>query len=149
MISKIVFITLALVLVGCESKVATQYKEAQEIVETIVSSHDGLVRLSIHAIPDGETKSRIIACNVPKKLGMFSHDEDIKAITEKKTTLLHEDNKIDITMPIVNHQGQAVAATGVTLRYIDEKDDKFYINKAQGIAKELSAKIFNAPQPLW
>ncbi len=149
MIRKIVFIALALFFIGCESKTETPYQKAQKIVETIVSFHENLVRLSIHAIPKGETKSRIIACNVKKKIGMFSHHEDILAITEKKTTLLHEGNKIDITMPILDQHGQAIAATGVTLLSVDGKEDNYYMNQAHIIAQELSAKILNSSKPLW
>ena len=91
--------------------------EAQRLVERIVAKHPNLVRLTIHAPPTGQTQSRIIACNVHEKIGKPSDPEDLDAMKTGKVVVLEEGDKLDVTAPILDEAGQAVATTGITLSF--------------------------------
>ncbi|AGA90533.1 hypothetical protein Thimo_1759 [Thioflavicoccus mobilis 8321] len=124
------------------------FPEAQEIVEEIVAGHPNVVRLTIHAVPSEDTMSRIIACNVPEKLGQASDPEDLEAMRTSKTTVLREGENIDVTVPITDWEGRPIA-TGVTLAGRDASDDQAAVEEAQAIALELQESIRAAGHPLW
>ena len=126
-----------------------ELSEAQSLVEQIVATHPGLVRLTIHAVPMGETQSRIIACNIQEKLGKLSDPEDLDAIKSKKTVVLREGKNLDVTMPILDKTGKAIAATGITLALGDGTNEDALVKEAQGIAQELTEAIRTAGHPLW
>ena len=130
-------------------KKAQAFNEAQQLIEQTVAKHPNLVRLTIHAVPTGETVDKIIACNVREKLGKISDPEDIEARTSKKTTVLHEGNNLDVTAPILDKAGQAIAATGITLAIPPNTGEEALVKEAQAIAQELTTAIQTAGHPLW
>ncbi len=126
-----------------------QFKDAQALVEKTVAHYPQIVRLTIHAIPTGEKTSRIIACNVRKKIGKLSGPEDLEAIKNSKTTALKEGNNLDVTTPIYDRAGNSIAATGITLCYKKGEDENTVLEKAKSIARELNDAIQKAGISLW
>ena len=128
---------------------AKQFEDAQALVEKIVAKYPQLVRLTIHAVPTGEKNSRIISCNIRKKLGKPSDPEDLEAINKNKTVVLREGDNLDVTAPICNKAGIPIAATGITLRFKKGEKEDVVVEKAKAIAKELTSAIQNAGETLW
>jgi hypothetical protein len=126
-----------------------EHGEAQRIVDQTMAKHPEIVRLTIHAVPTGETKSRIIACNISKKVGQLSDMEDLEAIRVKKTVVLREGNNLDVTAPILDRSGRAIAATGITLLFPKSTTEQALLKKAKSIALELTAAIHRVGRPLW
>jgi len=125
------------------------FKETQALVEKMVAKYPEIVRLTIHAVPTGEKRSRIIACNIKEKLGEPSDPEDLEVMKTNKIIVLKEDDNLDVTAPICDKAGKPIAATGITLRLKKGESGDKGIEKAKSIAKELNTAILNTKKPLW
>ena len=125
------------------------FTEAQALIDKMAAKYPRLVRLTIHAVPAGETGSRIIACNVKKKIGQPSDPEDLEAMKTNRTVVLKEGDNLDVTAPILDKDGKPIAATGITLRFGKGESEDDVTAKAKRIAKELTEAIQNAKNPLW
>ena len=141
----------ALLFVGIASCSSTAvensaHPDAQRRLEQVVAQHPDIVRLTIHAVPRGETRSRIVATNVPAKLGAWSDPEDLQAMATQKPVMIEEGGNLDYTAPVVAGQGKAVAAVGVTVQGTNKTD---MLTSAILIAGELAASILEAEKPLW
>ena len=148
---RITAVLLLLALVSCRAvpEDRDRFRQAQDLVEEIVGEHSNLVRLTIHAVPTGESTSRIIACNVIEKRGQISDPEDLAAMTTGKTVVLPEGDNLDVTAPIFDSAGRAIAATGITLAGSDGSDDQALRAQAAEIARRLSTSIAGSAAPLW
>lgn len=139
---KIGVVLAAFLLCSCGSpSTHEQISEAQRIVDQIVAKHPALVRLTIHAVPTGETESRIIACNISKKIGKISDPEDLRVMATLQAVVLREGNDLDVTMPILNQAGKAVAATGITIKDEGSRSKKALMQEVEAIAQELTEEI--------
>ena len=125
------------------------FSEAQRIVEQIVARHPEIVRLTIHAVPSGEEKNRIIASNIHAKIGKYSDPEDIEAMKTRKTVVLREGSNLDVTAPILDKADIAIAAAGITLTFPTNTTEVALVKKAGDIAQELTASTRAAKRPLW
>lgn len=138
---------LLLCLAACATNhVRASYPDAQRIVEQLASRHADVVRLTIHAVPRGESRSRIIASNVAAKIGAWSDPEDTQAMETKQPVILEEGQRIDYTAPVLDASGTAIAAIGVL---VDGTDPGAMLSSASQVARELSAAILAADKPLW
>ena len=134
---------------GAPSDNGKKSSDVQQLVEQIVERHPKLVRLTIHAVPAGETESRIIASNISEKLGNLSDPEDLRVMATKEIVVLREGNNLDVTMPILDKAGKAVAATGITLEQDGVTGEQALMMEAQAIAQELTTEIQAAKRPPW
>ncbi|MDP2984455.1 MAG: hypothetical protein Q8O92_14145 [Candidatus Latescibacter sp.] len=125
------------------------FSEAQRIVEQIVARHPEIVRLTIHTVPSGEEKNRIIASNIHEKIGKYSDPEDIEVMKTKKIVVLREGSNLDVTALILDKADMAIAAAGVTLTFPGNTTEEALVKKAGEIAQELTAAIRAAKRPLW
>jgi hypothetical protein len=146
-----IVVLLALVVVSCGGEPASEdrFAEAQAVVEGIMAKHPDLVRLTIHAVPTGETECRFIACNVEEKRGKPSDPEDLRAMETLETVVLREGDALDVTVPVLDPAGKAIAATGITLSFSEGVTEEDLLKKANSIAEELTAAIRAAEKPLW
>lgn len=144
-------VMLTLFALSCCAEPAEEdrFAVAQAIVESVVANHPDLVRLTIHAVPTGETASRIIACNVAEKRGQPSDPEDLQAMKTLETVILHESEMLDVTAPILDPAGRAIGATGITLNAGESATEEALVEKAHSIARELMEAIRDADGPLW
>ncbi len=145
---KLLAALLVLGAVSCSSPApkASAHPEAQRIVDHVVSQHPDIVRLTIHAVPHGESRSRIVASNVAAKLGAWSDPEDARAMATKEPVTLEEGGNLDYTAPVIDGSGKAIAAVGVTVKGTNKTD---MLTSAMMIAGEMSASILEAHEPLW
>lgn len=147
---KIGVVFVALLLCSCAAgSVSKQFSEAQQLVEQTMRNHPKLVRLTIHAVPTGETQNKIIACNVSEKIGRISDSEDLRAIATGQAVVLREGNNLDVTMPIADKTGKIIAAAGITLAEDSEPSEKALMMEAEGIAHELTVGIQEARRTPW
>lgn len=114
-ISRSLLFTLSLFLFGACSSTPASDSAAQAVVDSIAAKHENVLRLTIHAIPDGEADYKFIASTLASKLGLPSDPEDLEAIETGQVVVLEEPGGIDVTVPIRIRDGKATAATGVTL----------------------------------
>lgn len=126
-----------------------QFKDAQALVKKIVAHYPQIVRLTIHAVPTGKKDSRIIACNVRKKIGKLSGPEDLEAMKNNKTTVLKEGDNLDVTTPLHDKAGKPIAAAGITLHYKKGENEDTVVEKAKSIARELTDSIQKSGKTLW
>ncbi len=88
-------------------------------------------RLTLHAQSEENSQYTHIASSIHSIIGTPSHQEDIDAIKQNATTILYETidkhDYIDITYPITNLKGEAIAALGVAVS-LSESDS--VLNKA-------------------
>ena len=145
----VVLLALLLCSCGAPSDNGEESADVQRLVEQIVARHPKLVRLTIHAVPASETESRIIASNISDKLGNLSDPEDLRVMTTKETVVLREGNNLDVTMPILDKAGKAVAATGITLEEDGVTSETALMMEAQVIAQELTMGIQAAKRLPW
>ena len=145
----VVLLALLLCSCGASSVNGEESADVQRLVEQIVAKHPKLVRLTIHAVPTGETESRIIASNISDKLGNLSDPDDLRVMTTKETVVLREGNNLDVTMPILDQAGKAVAATGITLERDGITGEKALVMEAPTIAQELTTGIQAAKSLPW
>ena len=145
----VVLLALLLCSCGASSDNGDESADVQRLVEQTVARHPKLVRLTVHAVPTGETESRIIASNISDKLGNVSDPEDLRVMTTKEIVVLREGNNLDVTMPILDTAGKPVAATGITLEEDDVTGETALMMEAQMIAQELTTGIQAAKRLPW
>ena len=137
-----------IMLVACAST-TTPYPAAQEIVDSVAAKHPELVRLTLHAIPEGKSDCMQIASTAKKRRGKPSDPEDLEAMKTGKQIVLDEPGAVDVTVPILRSRGKATAVTGVTLRAEEGADRAALVNKARAIAEELASAVRAAGKPVW
>ena len=121
------------------------FAAAQTMLEQVAGKHADLVRLTIHAVPTGEERARVIASNVASKLNQWSDPEDLEAMKTGEAVTLMEGANLDYTVPVMK-DGKAIAAVGVTVKG-DDKDKM--TASAFSIAMELSRAIQAADVLPW
>jgi len=142
-------VLIALMLCSCASGSDNgQFSDAQRLVDQVVANRPMLVRLTIHAVPAGETESRIIACNLSEKIGQPSDPEDLSVMATGLAVVLREGGNLDVTMPIPDKTGKIVAATGVTLAG-DGRSEEALMREAHEIAHEVTAGIQESKRLPW
>jgi len=122
------------------------FPAAQAIVEGIAARHGDLVRLTIHAVPTGGTRSRVIASSSAAKLDHWSDPEDLRALETGEPSDMMEGANLDYTEAVVDNSGNVIAAIGVT---VSGEGKPAMLESAKRIATETSAAIAQAPGKLW
>ncbi|MCB9883007.1 MAG: hypothetical protein H6834_14570 [Planctomycetes bacterium] len=136
--------------VACESTPEgnTRYAAAQSIVDGVAIKHD-LVRLSIHAVPQGASAAVFVASTDMARVGNTSDPEDVTALENGATTVLREGDNHDVTVAIKDGMGQIIAATGITMSLPAGTTDDEAKATAEAIAMELQDAINASPDKLW
>lgn len=105
--------------------------QLQDIFTSATEKLPHIKRLTLHAQNDETLKYTHIVSSVPEIIGMASHQEDIDAILNNRSTTLYEttgsEHFIDITYPIVDINGSPIAALGAAVS-LTESD--VILNKA-------------------
>ena len=110
-----VFVLTLAFLASCETTAPLDSK-AQTLVESLAGKNDNIVRLTVHAIPAGETDYKAVASTLASKLGKPSDPEDLEAIQTGEMVVLDEPGGIDVTIPIGMKDGKHTVAAGVTMK---------------------------------
>lgn len=127
----------------------TPYPESQEVVDRVAERHDDLVRLTLHAVPQGESECTQVASTSPERRGRPSDPEDLQAMRTGEEVVLAEPGAIDVTVPILVRDGNPTAVAGVTLRAEQGADREALVSRARGIARELESEVRSAGGRLW
>jgi len=130
---------------ACVAPPAEGHAQAQEVVVSMAASHAEVVRLTLHAIPSGETELHVVASTLRSRLGTPSDPEDVVAFKGGLEVVLAEGDNTDVTLPIKNSAGKVVAVTGVTVKGAREPG----IALARSLADELARKLAQTQPPLW
>lgn len=123
---------------GCQNMPATVDADTQTLVEQLAGENPDIVRLSVHAIPDGGDKMHAIASTAADKRGTMSDPEDMRAVESGETIVLEEGAGTDVTVPILQQNGAYTAAAGVTLK---GNDREAAIATAKAIAGKIEAAM--------
>lgn len=130
-----------------EKKKLKELSHIENIFNSTVSKLPHIKRLTLHTQNVDTLRYLHVISTVPKILGTPSHKEDIDAILRNKTTLLYETNEdgehlIDITYPITNCDGKAIAAIGVAVSL--KESDKILKKAINSIKVDATKAIFIA-----
>jgi hypothetical protein len=144
------FVSLFLIaaLAACASTKKAPYPDAQEIVDRVAARHSDLVRLTLHAEPEGKDCTQV-ASTMAERRGKPSDPEDIKAMKTGRQIVLDEGGNVDVTVPILIKSGRPTAIAGVTLTPMAGASRDATVRKARGIAQELAGEIRAAGKPVW
>lgn len=138
--------TLVLVpVLACVTPAKQGHAEAQQVVLATAADHAEVVRLTLHAIPAGESELHAVASTLRARLGTLSDPEDVVAFKGGGEIVLAEGDNTDVTLPIQDSAGKIVAVTGITVKGPREAG----ITLARSIADELARKLAKAQPPLW
>jgi hypothetical protein len=143
------FAALLLVVAACASTKGAASPAAQEVVDRVAGRHPELVRLTLHAVPEGGKDLTQVASTLAARRGKKSDPEDFEAMKTGKVTVLDEAGNIDVTVPILEKAGTPTAVAGVTLKGGPGADKETVVMRARAIAQELANEIRAAKKPLW
>ena len=124
----------------------TEFPAAQSLVDSVAAAHDDVVRLTIHAVPAGGEKAQVIASTSAEKRGSWSDPEDIQAMDSGEAVELMEGDDLDLSVPVMDASGTAMAVVGVT---VSGDDQAAMRQSAEQIAAELADGIRTAATPMW
>ena len=114
-----------------DKKSLSDVRDIQNIFMSLTKKLPHIRRLTLHAQNEETLLYTHIASSIPRIIGTPSYPEDIDAIENNKMTILYENDKnenfIDITHPITDIDGKAIAALGVAVS-LTESDS--VLNKA-------------------
>ncbi|MDA0374240.1 MAG: hypothetical protein O2865_10690 [Planctomycetota bacterium] len=109
---------LLLPLVACSPAApeVRSFPAVDKIVSDTAASYDELVvRLTVHAKLEDESRSRVLASTAPEKRNRWSDEEDERALESGQPVILDEGGFLDYTAPVLEN-GTAIAVVGVTVR---------------------------------
>jgi hypothetical protein len=122
-----------------------EFPAVEKIVTDTAAAHaDAVVRLTVHAKLEGESKARVLASTAPDKRNRWSDEEDQKALDSGQPVTLDEGGNLDYTAPVLEN-GKALAVVGVTVRGADRAAME---TSARAIADEMAkALLAISPRP--
>jgi len=144
------FVPLFLIaaLAACASTKKSPYPDAQDIVDRVAARHPDLLRLTLHAVPEGKECTQV-ASTMAERRGKPSDPEDLEAMKTGREIVLDEGGNVDVTVPILVKKGRPTAIAGVTLKPMAGAGRTATVSKAREIAQELAAEIRAAGKPVW
>jgi hypothetical protein len=120
---------------------------AQAIVDRMACEHAEIARLSIHAVPLGQSSARIVASTVAGRLGEPSDPEDVRSLSTGEVVVLREGRNLDDTAPVHDSAGRTLAAIGITISGTAGTGEA-QLARAKQLAEQVAAAIRELDQPL-
>jgi hypothetical protein len=112
----------------------------QAVVDRIAAAHPEVARLSIHAVPAGETGMRIVASTVAGRIGEPSDPEDLDAIRSGQPVVMQEAHNLDYTLAVEGPSGESMVV-GVTISGASGEGREALLDKAQRVAEKTAAAL--------
>lgn len=83
---------------------------AQQLIVRIKAEHPEIQKLSLHAVPPGQTESAIIASNLPEKIGKPSSPSDLQTVAAGQPNVHRIDKGKfwDTFVPVRNQNGRVI-----------------------------------------
>jgi hypothetical protein len=144
-------VLLGLLVLACNAPHGSdrEFRDAQGLVNRMVERHPEIIWLSIHAVPTGQSRCQIIACSQLDQVGQASYREDIEAIQTRTAAVFRAGGRVEVTAPILDGSGKAIAAVGVTFQKDQDTSEEALVNQAKSLAREMSGEIQDAGRPMW
>jgi len=120
---------------------------AQAIVDRFAAQHAEIARLSIHALPPGDSSARIVASTVSGRIGELSDPEDVKSLATGEAVVLHEGRNLDHTAPALDAQGRTIAVVGITISGTSGTRDA-QLARARELTDSIAAELRAHGKPL-
>lgn len=109
-------------------------QKIQTLITQLKGTDPTIQEISVHA-NDASGKTMRVASTTTNIVGQPSDPEDIAAISENVKKIANDGSVVDVTMPLVNTKGQAIAAAGVKV------NNGGKIPPAKKIAEDVAQKI--------
>lgn len=116
----------------------------QAIVDRIALAHPDVARLTVHAVPEGESDMRIVASTVPGRVGEHSDPEDLLAAETGDPVVMDEAHNVDYTLPVKAESGRTIAVVGVTISGASNSSREALVERARTVAEETATALRNA-----
>lgn len=146
-------LVLALFLGACRSidPAADRFGGAQSLVNDTASRHSDVERLSLHAIPSGETRLITIASTDAARRGRRADPEDLDALRYNRSIKMREGKNLDVTVPLIGRSGAPVAIAGITVSLGgDSAEEEMEAEAtAMAVAEEMAQAIRESGSRLW
>ncbi|HTV06012.1 MAG TPA: hypothetical protein VME86_11640 [Acidobacteriaceae bacterium] len=83
---------------------------AEQLIQKIKSQHPEIQKLSLHAVPPGQTVNAIIASNYPQKVGKLSSPSDLQMVAsgKPKVNRIQTGGFWDTFIPLHNRNGKTI-----------------------------------------
>jgi hypothetical protein len=83
---------------------------AQQLIVRLKDQHPEIQKLSLHAVPPGETQSAIIASNLPEKIGKLSSPDDLATVAAGQPSVhrVEEGKFWDTFVPVHDRGGHVI-----------------------------------------
>lgn len=83
---------------------------AEQLIQEIKSEHPEIQKLSLHAVPPGQTENAIIASNYPQKIGKLSSPSDLQMVAsgEPKVNRIQAGQFWDTFVPLHDRHGTII-----------------------------------------
>jgi hypothetical protein len=120
----------------------------QQAVEDVAHQYRDVVRLTVHAVPRGETQLRAVASTSADKKGQLSDPEDRRAFQGGEEVVLEEGDALDVTLPMTDASGRRTWVAGVTIKSQGRPREQV-VAEARTIAQALAAAVRGVNPPLW
>jgi len=120
------------------------YATIQHLFNDTVKKLPHIKRLTLHHKDANSTIYRHVVSTIPEIIGKVSDPEDLDAILHNKTTILYEhgnnnDKWIDITYPVTNDKGEAIAALGAAVSLTES--DKILAHSIRSMQNNIAYNI--------
>ncbi|MFC5863206.1 hypothetical protein ACFPT7_12950 [Acidicapsa dinghuensis] len=92
------------------TRIAVQAPFAQQLIVKLKNQHPEIQKLSLHAVPPGQTQSAIIASNLSEKIGKLSSPDDLAAVAAGQPNVHRvEQGKFwDTFVPVHDYRGDVI-----------------------------------------
>lgn len=92
------------------AKIEVHAPFAQQLIVKIKAEHPEIQKLSLHAVPPGQTESAIIASNLPQKIGKVSSPGDLQTVAAGKPNVhrIDQGSFWDTFVPVHNRHGRVI-----------------------------------------
>ncbi len=126
-----------------------EFRDAQALVNRMVDKYPEIAWLSIHAVPTGQSRCQIIACSQSEMVGQASYREDVETMQTRTAGVFRAGGRVEVTAPILDRDGKAIGAVGVTFEKGEDASEEVLVNQAKSLAREISGDIQHAGRALW
>lgn len=118
---------------------------AQLLVDQTAAEHPEIRLIGFHAVPPGQSGSRIIASTVKSKLGKKSDPDDLEAMTTPHANPLgdtkYAKDIVDCGLAMKTNTGKVVGMMVIEIKYSYSKDPAVALKRATEIRDELATRI--------
>jgi DNA-binding beta-propeller fold protein YncE len=116
---------------------------AERLVVATLSAHSCLIKLGLHGVAPGHQQSVILANGNTSKIGKATTAEDFANIKDGKTWCRKDvpGEFYDLKMPMFDASGRGIGMLVMEIPLAAAKSPEEAVQMAEGIRKEMSAKI--------